>query len=652
MNKPKKMIMFGVDAALPDFIKKFCGEGVLPNLAGLMKNGIFSRVISTFPPLTAAAWGALVSGAGPGTCGIPSLMVRNPGEELDQWHTSFDRRHMMAESLWETEGKVGRRAALINWPTTWPLKIDNGIQIAASLNPPFRYFYMPLWDVASSAVFSLNKHRCNQIIGRAVQVKPEHATGWENLPPSRLSPLEFTAKIPPVFAKGVTYHVLIIAEKEKYDTFVLYSKKNGNNEVIRLKVGQWSDWQTATFTNKNGEKKKGRFRMYAVSLSGDAKEFKLFSSAINSAEEYCLPQGITSEVEAAAGPYIEVDDPWAFMDGWTSLDDYMNQLQQLVDWWEKAIIYAIERGDIDSFYAWVGTIDHLQHVIYGGVDPKSSHFKAQDEEYWMSYLRKSYQQVDKAIGRILKKLNLEETLIVVVSDHGFSSLESSPYLKLYLQKKGLITYDIDDNTGTMTVDWSKTKCFPLEPCHAHIFVNLKGRDPQGIVEPEDYEKVQQEIIDILYDWKDPSTGERVVDLAIPKQIAGQVGVLNGPGIDRVGDVLFAVKPRYMDSPFVYQAAVKYFDGTQRLIPNPEEFEPAELGKNFTGVHVALPWEPEMHASLILSGPGVPGMERKHPANIIDIVPTIASIMGIPCPKDAEGNTLEDVMQLMGKKKEV
>ncbi|MBT4638541.1 MAG: hypothetical protein HOC09_06925 [Deltaproteobacteria bacterium] len=649
MKKAKKMIMFGVDAALPDIVRKFCDEGALPNIAGLMENGVFSRVISTFPPLTAAAWGAIVSGSGPGTCGIPSLMVRDPGEELDTWHTSFDRRHMLAESLWETEGKVGRRAALINWPTTWPMKIDNGIQIAASLNPPFRYFYMPLWDVASSAVFSPEKQRCNQVVDRAVQVKPELASDWENLPTSNLPPLTFSAQVPPVFAQGITYQVLIIAGKDKYDTFVLCSQKDGNEEVIRLQVGQWSDWQTEIFISKEGEKKKGRFRMYAVELSEDAKEFKLFSSAINNAEDYCLPEGLTEKVEAAAGPYIEVDDPWAFMDGWVSLDDYMEQLQQLVDWWEKSIIYSIERGDIDSVYAWIGTIDHLQHVMYGAIDPKSSHYKEEDEEYWMSYLRKSYQQVDKAIGRILGKIDLEETLIVVVSDHGFSALESSPYLKLYLQKKGLISYDIDANSGTMTVDWSKTKCFPLEPCHAHIFINLKGRDPQGIVEPQDYEKVQQEIIDILYDWKDPSTGERVVDLALPKQIAGQVGVMNGPGIDRVGDVLFAVKPRYMDSPFVYQASVKYFDGTERLIPNPEEFEPAELGKNFTGVHVALPWEPEMHATLIMSGPGVPKIERKHPANIIDIAPTVARFIDIPCPADAEGNSLEDVMQVMEKK---
>ena len=82
----------------------------------------------------------------------------------------------------------------------------------------------------------------------------------------------------------------------------------------------------------------------------------------------------------------------------------------------------------------------------------------------------------------------------------------------------------------MVIDWTRTKCFPLEPCHAHIFVNLKGRDPDGIVEPKDYEKVQEEIIDALLAIRDPNTGERIVATAIRKQESGTLGVLKIRGM--------------------------------------------------------------------------------------------------------------------------
>jgi hypothetical protein len=86
---------------------------------------------------------------------------------------------LKAETLWEAGARVGKKTLLMNWPVTFPLKIDNGIQLAASLNPPFRYFYMPLWDIASSAIFSTGKERCNQVPGRAVQVRT--ASGWKNV---------------------------------------------------------------------------------------------------------------------------------------------------------------------------------------------------------------------------------------------------------------------------------------------------------------------------------------------------------------------------------------------------------------------------------------------------------------------------------------
>ncbi len=73
--KDKKILFLGLDAAMPDLVKKFVQEGSMPNTAKLMNQGIFSRLETVFPPLTAAAWTAIVSGAGSGTNGVPSLMV-------------------------------------------------------------------------------------------------------------------------------------------------------------------------------------------------------------------------------------------------------------------------------------------------------------------------------------------------------------------------------------------------------------------------------------------------------------------------------------------------------------------------------------------------------------------------------------------------
>jgi len=647
MNQHKrnqKLLMLGWDAALPDLIQKFTAEGSMPVTKKLIDKGWFSRMITTFPPLTAAAWGAITSGAGPGTAAVPSLMVHKPGEPLDKWHTSFSRHILCAETLWEAGAKDGNKTLLVNWPVTWPLKLDNGIQLAASLNPPFRYFYMPLWDIASSAIFSTSVERCNQIQGRSVQVQPQPATGWTNLPAHRNTPLEITIEVPPTYAKGRQYHLLLLdSQGGGYDQVLISRSKDASESVAALNPGQKSDWIDETFTNSKGQFQKGRFYFYLVKLESP-ESFKLYQSAINTAEEITLPPELTQELDAAAGPYIEVDDPWAYMDGWIDIDFYLDQLTAQNDWWEKATCYGLDKIDWDMAFSWVGTIDHIQHVLYGGIDPKSCHYNSEEAPQIMAHIRRVYSEVDERIGRILEHVDLANTLVCLVSDHGFSSLERSPYIKHHLAKAGLLALDLNTETGAMDIDWSRTKCFPLEPGHAHIFVNLKGRDPDGIVDPEDYEKVQEEIIDVLLSLRDPVTGAHVVATAMRKQESGTLGVFENQGYERIGDVLFALKPQYMANPFIYPAAVKYRDGTERYIPNPENFEPAQLHRNFTGVHLSLPSLKEMHAAVVLAGNDIPNMARKNPINVIDLAPTLAYLLGTPTPADAEGNVLKEMIK--------
>jgi predicted AlkP superfamily phosphohydrolase/phosphomutase len=643
-KQAKKLLMFGLDAALPDLIARFTEEGSMPNTKGLMDRGLFSRVITTFPPLTAAAWGAITTGAGPGTAAIPSLMVHEPGEPLDKWYTSFDRRMLKAETLWEAGARAGCRTVLVNWPVTYPLKIDNGIQLSASLNPPFRYFYMPLWDIASSAIFSTRKERCNQVPGRAVQVSLEAASGWSNVPDHKGMPLEIIIDVPPTYAKGPSYHVLILDYGGGgYDRVIISPSKDLNQAVADIREGERCPWITEDFIDSHGEKRRGRFYFYLVRLGG-REDFRLYQSAINTAETITIPGELTEELVEAAGPYMEVDDPWAYMDGWVSMDFYLDQLTQHNDWWEKATRYGLHKIDWGMAFNWVGTIDHIQHVLYGGIDPKCSYYDEQEASKILGHIRRVYAEVDERIGRILQDVNLNETLICIVSDHGFSAIEFNPYLKHHLAKAGLLSFKLDYETNQMIIDWSRTKAFPLEPCHAHIFVNLKGRDPDGIVNPKDFEKVQEEIIDALMAMRDPRNGQRVVEMAIPKREAGTVGVFEQQGFNRIGDVLFALKPQYMANPFVYPAAVRYRDGTERIVMNLEDYEPVQLHRNFTGVHLCLPACREMHAAVIIGGAGMTKKHRGFPMNVIDLAPTLAYLLGTPIPKNAEGNVLKEFLQ--------
>lgn len=645
----KKILFLGLDAAMPDLVKKFVAEGAMPNTAKLMKQGIFSRLETVFPPLTAAAWTAIVSGAGSGTNGVPSLMVKHLGEDLDHWHTSFDRNEVLCETMWDVGKRLGKKVALINWPVTFPMGAiseEDGCQLAGSLNPPFRYFFMPLWDVASSACFSNQKLRCNQIPGRAVQLEARPAEGWTNLPESKRPPLEFDIVVPPTYVEGYPMHVLMYASTDTgYDRMLISESKDAAQAITDITHGELGPWITKNFKARDYERD-GRFRFQILQLTPDGKNFKLYQSAINMAEPYSVPSSLSKEVEAVAGTYMEVDDPWAFMDGWMAPELYLDQLQMHANWWGNATKYVLEHQQWDMAFSWVGTIDHIEHVLYAGIEPKARAYDPDKADFCWHMIRETYRQVDENIGRILDAVDLDNTYVILISDHGMTHLDWNPYVKEHLARAGLLEYVLDlttDDPSNLTINWEHTKCHPLEPCHAHIFINLKGRDPHGIVEPEDYEKVQEEIIRCLMNMRDPETGDQVVALAIKKKEAGTLGIYEGPGYDRVGDVLYAWKPGYMSHPFIYRSKIQYRDGTERVIANPELYEAAGLCRNFTGVHLALPSLHDMHAVMIMTGPGVPQYERKFPAKIIDVAPTLSKLLNIDVPKDAEGGVLYDIL---------
>jgi len=152
-------------------------------------------------------------------------------------------------------------------------------------------------------------------------------------------------------------------------------------------------------------------------------------------------------------------------------------------------------------------------------------------------------------------------------------------------------------------DWSKTKAIMVGECY--IWVNLKGRDPEGIVEPEDYETVRDGIIRVLYDYTDPATGIKPVVLAVRREEA-QVFGLYGKMAERVGDIVYAIDPRF---------------GRQHGPAWPTH----EIGIG------------SLKGVFLLTGPGVKRghiLERR--VNLVDVVPTLCHLAELPVPRDCEG----------------
>ena len=110
-KKPKKVIVFGLDAPMPDRLYKYCKEGKLPAIAKVINNGIWAKnAMVPLPSITPPNWASIATGAWPCTHGITDFWLHNPGEPLDEIHGGFWNGDIKAEFVWNAIARAGKKS--------------------------------------------------------------------------------------------------------------------------------------------------------------------------------------------------------------------------------------------------------------------------------------------------------------------------------------------------------------------------------------------------------------------------------------------------------------------------------------------------------------------------------------------------------------
>lgn len=212
--------------------------------------------------------------------------------------------------------------------------------------------------------------------------------------------------------------------------------------------------------------------------------------------------------------------------------DYYSQ------WQADALNYMMDMGKYDVIFSHLHNVDLVGHQFWHLAKDRDE-WAHLDEKFYQGCIQYVYEQTDRYLARFEKYLD-EGWTVIITSDHGLITKENHPPL---LNEEGLnvpvmrelgFTELLKDENGndTKEIDWSKTKAVAIRS--THIYINLKGRNPQGIVDPADQYQLEDEIITALYNYKDPRTGRRVVALALRNRDA----VLLGLGGPECGDILY------------------------------------------------------------------------------------------------------------------
>jgi hypothetical protein len=182
---------------------------------------------------------------------------------------------------------------------------------------------------------------------------------------------------------------------------------------------------------------------------------------------------------------------------------------------------------------------------------------------------------------------------------------------------------------TRQIDMSVSRTYTWPGRGAEVFVNLAGREPTGIVPAERFGRVQERIIDALLDWRDPTTGKRIVALALRLEDAQIIGYW---GQD-IGDVIFV-----FDHGFGWGKPI----GGGTVGPGRGAIHGSQLPTYETQRFTTM-------GTMILAGPGVRsgGYERDWRRfgliREIDVAPMICHLMGLRPPAHSQGAVPYDLL---------
>jgi predicted AlkP superfamily phosphohydrolase/phosphomutase len=297
----------------------------------------------------------------------------------------------------------------------------------------------------------------------------------------------------------------------------------GDAEAV-VKEGEWTEWLPLSFEalGAGAMPLAGSVRFYAKELRPG---FALYASPVNitaadPAQPISTPDEFSPELAEILGDFYTQGMPEetnALKDGTFNDDDYISQVALVQEDAEAMLKLALSRfspGDATFFY--LSDIDLQCHMLWRHQDPKypdAPHHPAWNEASAAKHalaIEGYYRNVDKLLGQVMQELP-EKSLLLVISDHGFQPFTRKVHLNSWLRDHGWLTLKDGKRTGKLVldeVDWSKTRAYAVG--FNALYLNVQGRESQGIVPAGDVDAVAAALQSELKGLTDPKNGASVI----------------------------------------------------------------------------------------------------------------------------------------------
>ncbi len=535
------VFVMGVDGMDPVILERLIEEGKMPNFAKLAAEGSLQSLGTSVPPQSPVAWSNFVTGMNPGGHGIFDFIHRDPAtyKPISSATPPIDDPgsavhffgYVIPISMpevvnnrggtpwWDILTRHGVDVEVYRIPGNFPTPPSQARVLAGMGTVDVRggfgtytlYTDRPVEDDDPKGDVELVLPQDLDLDG-----KPDTVTGILRGPPDQfhLEPGQVPSKND-YLTLGVTVHLGANRESAVVEV--------GGQRAL-LREGEWSDWLELSFEAlpMGITTIAGTVRFYAKEL---APGFQLYASPVNispagPAIPVTSPDEFSEELFEDLGFFYTHGMPEetdALKDGIFDDDDYLKQVKLVQEDNQRMVRRALARFELgDATFVYLSDIDLQCHMLWRHEDPKhprAPKHPAYDPATARRHahdIERFYRDVDRELGEVRKRLP-PETLLVVMSDHGFQPYTRKLHLNAWLRDQGYLTLVDGKRTGQIVagdVDWSRTRAYAIG--FNGLYLNLAGREGQGIVEPAAADALATELSAKLEALRDPKTGNRVV----------------------------------------------------------------------------------------------------------------------------------------------
>lgn len=223
----------------------------------------------------------------------------------------------------------------------------------------------------------------------------------------------------------------------------------------------------------------------------------------DSSVNYTYPPELKSEIERLVGDYI-FDIVFRKEDR----DSVKEEIWEMTKKRFEVIRYLLQEKDWNLFWFVEIGLDRIHHAFWKYFD--ENHHLHEPNSKYKNVIPDYYRLLDREIGRTLKLLD-EDTAIAIVSDHGVKRMKGAFAVNQWLIDEGLLKAEYEKGNivkfEQLNVDWSETVAWAWGGYYARIFLNVKGREPNGVIRLSEYDRVRDEVAEMIKSIRGPD-GEK------------------------------------------------------------------------------------------------------------------------------------------------